>query len=325
MVLLALLVDSARKNVLRAGVLFFLRTPDDPNIRIIHDALVVPFKVHMKRIYLTAKVYFFFIVGLMYSSTWCMFKLMGSPDYNFFVVLAMVVATLIKFREEMKEFGLVYLTRVIQVVAHRLRLSHYIIGFNSPEERGFVKKWYHFGHLVSISSENGTFVPDGNYMRVPSLDSIPKRYLNGMFIRVTKSDIPIEPIPEIDHAAAEAEEEYEENELDNEPSYMVVYVPPYFKVRAYLCLILIFMFAIFVPLVAVYCCCKVLGTALSTISFPVFKPTGTYIFAAVFVSMTIFAFFKLIQKLSIFFSNLQDDVLRENYMKGKELINVEEE
>ena len=81
---------------------------------------------------------------------------------------------MITLRDEMKDFGLVYLTRVIQVVAHRLRLSHYVIGFNSAEERGFVKRWYHIGPAVSISTENGTFVPDGHYMRVPSLDSIPK-------------------------------------------------------------------------------------------------------------------------------------------------------
>lgn len=326
MVLLAMLVDSARKNVLRTGVLFFLRTPDDPNIRIIHDALVVPLKVQVKRIYLTGKVYFFFIVCLIYSSTWCMFKLMGGPDYNFFVVLTLFSITMITLRDEMKDFGLVYLTRVIQVVAHRLRLSHYVIGFNSAEERGFVKRWYHIGPAVSISTENGTFVPDGHYMRVPSLDSIPKKYLNGMFIRVTKSDIPIEPIPDPATAGTgDNEEDYEESDIDFEPSYTVVYVPPYFKVRAYLCLIIIFMFVIFVPLVTIYCSCKALGMALNTVHVPVIKPTGTYIFAAIMVGTTTFAAFKLIQRLSVFFNSLQDEVLKENYMKGKELVNVEEE
>ena len=99
-----------------------------------------------------------------------------------------------------------------------------------------------------------------------------------MFIRVTKSDIPIEPIPDPATAGTgDNEEDYEESDIDFEPSYTVVYVPPYFKVRAYLCLIIIFMFVIFVPLVTIYCSCKALGMALNTVHVPVIKPTGTYI------------------------------------------------
>ncbi|RCK65569.1 hypothetical protein Cantr_01277 [Candida viswanathii] len=117
MIALAIMVDATRKKILRSGVLFFLRTPDDPNVRLIHDALMVPLKLQAHRIWLTMKVYSVFILAGVGTCTWTMANWLGHQTIPL-VCLVYASSLVTKYREEMKEHGLEYLKKVIVTVAH---------------------------------------------------------------------------------------------------------------------------------------------------------------------------------------------------------------
>ncbi|SCU83821.1 LAMI_0C04852g1_1 [Lachancea mirantina] len=55
-------VGMVRNYIIRPGVLFFIRSPDDPNIRILHDSLIHPMRVQISRLALSMLIYAIFIV-----------------------------------------------------------------------------------------------------------------------------------------------------------------------------------------------------------------------------------------------------------------------
>lgn len=75
-----------RNTILRPGVLYFIRSPDDPNARLIHDALVKPLGLQLSRIYLSAKVYTGFILFGIGGVTWGL-RYMVAPSHGKYNVM----------------------------------------------------------------------------------------------------------------------------------------------------------------------------------------------------------------------------------------------
>ena len=55
-------VGMIRQHIIRPGVLFFIRSPDDPNIKILHDSLIHPMRIQLSRLCLSMFIYAVFIL-----------------------------------------------------------------------------------------------------------------------------------------------------------------------------------------------------------------------------------------------------------------------
>lgn len=260
---LAIFVGMARSRILRPGVLFFIRLPDDPNARLIHDAFVLPFRWQLLRIYLSAKFYTLFIVGGLGTVVWGVRYLTdgtSDKDVGFFPLqfsLNTIVRCFILFLAEvaylqnykvLAENTFHYWNKAFALCAHRLRLSHFLLGVPIAQERGHVvyrSVWQQLllaepdysrpmsareaaAVFAADASVNACFVPDGLYVRAPASNTNSRESFKRMFVAVTKDDELLEPMPEVEptgHSDDEAEED------TGETGHVVVYRPPYLMAR----------------------------------------------------------------------------------------------
>lgn len=271
----ALFIGMIRHDILRPGVLFFIRSPDDPNVRLIHDAMSKPLKLQLSRIYLSAKVYFAFIVFGIGGVSWGLRYLFDSSKHsngNMLFPLSFLMFWMNSFffffrrdysskKQLLTDYCVKYWSRVFEISASKLRLSHFILGKQVPQERGRIVYRNVLYHIISNTTPNysgpvtykralqifkenpgvnACFVPDGNYFRVPDNDTVSRKFIGKLFVPVTKDD---QLLSASENNLPEIENEYsseEENELDD--AYAVVYQPPNFKLR---CLMLVLMLWIF--------------------------------------------------------------------------------
>lgn len=268
----ALFVSMIRRNILRPGVLYFIKSPEDPNTRLIHDAIVKPFFLQVLRIFLSAKVYTAFVVLGMGSVTWGLRFLVNPPFSegallpiqisSFYEAFAVVCTAwvLFHFKDLMANNALLFWKHSFAVLSHKFRLSHFLLDEPVPQERGYVvyKSFIHkllgigtpdYSKPVSYSEarelfqtnldSSAYFVPDGTYIRAPSSDDNSRKFLRLLFVPVTKSDqliSPIEPVSE-----NEESDWWDENAF-YEDHYTIVYTPPNNKLRclALVCMVILF-------------------------------------------------------------------------------------
>lgn len=280
MLCFALYVGMLRNRILRPGVLFFIRSPEDPNARLIHDALVKSLRFQMLRIWLSAKFYTGNILLGIGLVTWGLrwFTASSYPDKQIFLPIPLnwsafyhagSISMMIKDHQQFLALCCVkFWERVFEVVCYKLRLSDFILGTPIAEERGHVvyKNWFYelFGavpdyqHPVTYSEAReqlkqpgvcACFVPDGNYVRAPASDTS-RKFIDQLFIPVTKNDQPInEGEPRSSDHQDGYESDYSDIELNYDQSYLVVYRPPDFKTR---CMILVFLLGVFAQILFVF-------------------------------------------------------------------------
>ncbi|MDN5809755.1 MAG: hypothetical protein L0H13_06445, partial [Staphylococcus equorum] len=165
MLFFALFIGMIRGQVLRPGVLFFIRSPDDPNARLIHDALMKPLMLQLSRIYLSAKVYTGFILIGIGGVTWGLRYLVTPPkEFSHNVMLPLqipsvmsvaitciVVGDIILNKSLITTYCQSYWTRIFEISAHKLRLSHFILGKPIAQERGYIVYRNTFHKLLGFS------------------------------------------------------------------------------------------------------------------------------------------------------------------------------
>lgn len=298
MFFIALFVSMVRSKILRLGVLYFIKSPEDPNARLIHDAVVKPFKLQVSRILLSAKVYLTLILGGIGSVTWALRFFLNSPTASEpgallpinmpgplgLSVLIYPVYGLVNNRDVLAEPCKVFWEKLFAVLCHKLRLSHFILDRPVPQERGYVVYRNVFYRLLQIgvpdytkpvsymeaqaifradSSVLACFVPDGNYIRAPNSDDNSRLFLKQVFIPVTKSDLPItvNGSDGADNDPADDDTDWWDADITYEDSYAVVYSPPNLRLR---CFYLVFGVCAFGALLAVtlVTVALVLGTSL---------------------------------------------------------------
>lgn len=276
MLFFALFVGMVRSQILRAGVLFFIRSPEDPNARLIHDALVKPFNLQLLRIYLSAKVYTAFIgigIGLV---TWglrfvvsppgekLVFLPIQTPGLGSLSIVLITALMLIKAKPIIAKYCEMYWIRVFTASCYKLRLSDFILGSPVPQERGYVVYRSFLHQLVGIYAPdyskpvtysaamtlfdsdptvNAYFVPDGNYVRAPGNDTVSRRFVRELFVPVTKLDQLLTPTPEQEETTHNGYESDSDDEASAEDVYSVVYRPPNFRKRCFALVCMISVFA----------------------------------------------------------------------------------
>lgn len=270
MFLIALFVSMVRSQILRRGVLYFIKSPEDPNARLIHDAIVKPFKLQILRIFLSARVYLTLILGGIGLVTWAIRFLVNSPtgaekgallpikfpQFIGFWLLVFLVFSLVESRHVLINPCKQFWQTSFAILCHKLRLSHFILDKPVPQERGYVVYRNYFYKVLQIGvpdfskpvsyqetraifdgnpSVLACFVPDGSYIRAPSSDDNSRSFLRLMFIPVTKSDQPIALNGEKQDKKNEDDEDVDwwDADITYEDSYAVIYSPPYLRLRCF--------------------------------------------------------------------------------------------
>ena len=176
-----------------------------------------------------------------------------------------------KSYQHLRQTILVY---IFDLCCRKIRLSSFILNKDSPTERGhviyrniFYKLFYSnrakmsnlelYSQPKSLEESkrlfkqnphiHAYFVPDGNMMRVPSNDIISKKYVQFLFVPVTKDDKLLQPL-DIDRIQKRqklnaGEFGYLENQSTEFDEYKVVYVPPHFTLTYSLLIVFIWLFA----------------------------------------------------------------------------------
>ncbi|SCU97753.1 LADA_0H08064g1_1 [Lachancea dasiensis] len=225
-------VGMVRNYIIRPGVLFFIRSSDDPNIRILHDSLIQPMRIQISRLTLSMGIYAMFIIIGFGFHTRVLFPVVLHSNVLPFadqesltlslIGLSVLNSNLIMdFNKTFKLFIRQYWTKVFGICCGKLRLSSFILDKDISTERGYVMyrnvayklffseraKWsnpelYLDPKTPSQARElfktqnniHAYFIPNGVLMRVPANDIISRNYVQTLFVPVTKDNKLLKPL-----------------------------------------------------------------------------------------------------------------------------------
>lgn len=225
-------IGMIRQHIIRPGVLFFIRSPDDPNIKILHDSLIHPMSIQVSRLCLSMFIYaVFIIVGFGFHTRFLFPVLLKSKLLTtnnciehpqlIYVALFYITKQIVESKPSVKLYIRKYWERAFDVSARKLRLSSFILGHDIPTERGHIlyrNFFYRFFAKKSAEWSNpqlftmpktldqaktlfredpnihAYFIPDGILMRVPSSDIVSRNYVQTLFVPVTKDDKLLRPL-----------------------------------------------------------------------------------------------------------------------------------
>ena len=263
MFLFAMFVTLCRK-IIRPGVLYFVRDPNDPNFYPIRDVLERKFSSQLGKIGISGAIYSILITvcigGAMYAirywpkSSFLPISLSFSdPAFTsrapIFTVYNMTLPIIFKTIRGMEIMKKVW-NMVFKYSCSWLRLSSFILNNPFSTEQGYV----YYGSLMAwlkgvqpdytnpltlteakrMDPAGAYFVRDGTFVRAPDSDSLPAKDRKNLFLTVTKDNVLIN-----------GEEEDEEEEEDTPKRYHVVYRPPHFRLRISALLLCIWIGGIF--------------------------------------------------------------------------------
>ncbi|KAF2124283.1 hypothetical protein P153DRAFT_371139 [Dothidotthia symphoricarpi CBS 119687] len=235
----ALFVSMCRK-IMRKGVLYFIRDPDDPTFHPVRDVLERSVTTQLRKIGFSALVYGALVIVCLGGVVWSLNRATSGVlpihwtteapflefplDLLFYNFLTPVI---IKFYKPSEGLHAVY-QWWFKKCAGFLRLSNFLFGDKNKEEEGYHVTWT--GWLKSAkqtpeqaadSDEDGRalvpFVNDGKYVRAPASDQarIPKGH--PVFVEVDRNNVRKDGITE--------------GGVHNTDLVNMVYIPPWFRVR----------------------------------------------------------------------------------------------
>ena len=239
----ALFVSMCR-DIVRPGVLFFIRDPNDPAFNPIKDILERSVRSQLRKIGISVFIYGGLIIGAFGSVVWSLALLtkgilplnFGSSEPMFEVPFDLLLFQILlplsyRYFKPHQKIKLVW-ARWFRIVARHLRLSSFLMGDRIAGQEGHLQgQTSFFARLLhpDLDPSDPDFVKDGDFRRVPNTDSLPMRKDQPMIMAVTEDNKLI------------AKDELDETADD--PNYTVVYAPPNFRFRLYLFLVAMWAFA----------------------------------------------------------------------------------
>ncbi|KAL8786402.1 MAG: hypothetical protein Q9213_002818 [Squamulea squamosa] len=258
----ALFVSMCRK-LMRTGVLYFIRDPDDPTFHPVRDVLERSVFTQLCKIAFSALVYGGLVIVCLGSVVWGIsfafdgvFPIHWSSNepvlefpvdllfYNFLMPLAVKVLKPAKGLTRMYGWW-------FRACARGLRLSHFLFGDNQEDERGhYVRRTWKAifaGKRGETNSSvigddqrqsedrclNTYFVRDGRYVRTPASDQV----------RIPKG---AHTFLEVDESGNRMDERADDDEGlhgRNNGQFATIYIPPHFRLRICAFLGLLWLFA----------------------------------------------------------------------------------
>ncbi|KPI45453.1 ERAD-associated E3 ubiquitin-protein ligase doa10 [Cyphellophora attinorum] len=240
----ALFVSMCRK-ILRKGVLYFIRDPDDPTFHPVRDVLERPVPTQLGKIAFSALVYGGLVIMCLGGVVWSIGRFTSvlpihftgnSPKLAFpvdVVFFNIVLQFGIRKLKPSEKISAVY-EWWFRGIAHGLRLSHFLFGEEREDEkkprmRNGVLSWHRMG------KENESEQPEkeGTYVRAPASDfcRIPKN--QKAFLEVDEENKRIDGLPDSEKGL---------HGSDN-ANFKKIWLPPQFKPRMATCVILLWLFA----------------------------------------------------------------------------------
>lgn len=224
----ALFVSMCRK-IMRRGVLYFIRDPDDPTFHPVRDVLERSVTTQLRKIAFSALVYGALVIvclgGVVYSLNQLTIGVLPihwvshAPslefplDLLFYNFLTPVVVKLYKPSDGLHAISQWWFKRCARI----LRLSNFLFGDKNPDEEGH-------------KEDNGSIAFDGKYVRAPASDQV----------RIPKG----EPVfIEVDKDNNRKDGKTTEEGVHNTDLVTLVYIPPWFRVRIALFVFTIWIFA----------------------------------------------------------------------------------
>ena len=288
----ALFVSMCRK-MMRSGVLYFIRDPDDPNFHPVRDVLERSVTTQLRKITFSAIVYGAMIIVSLGGVIWTIYRFFDSlfpirwttePFFEFSIDILLycfLTPILLKY-VHIQEFVHKMFGWWFRRSAKSLRLSHFLFGKRQLDEEGY----YLHPPLViangqmdadSRSScdktrtadkdhdkEKGSFQRTGRFVRAPATDQV----------RIPKGSQIFVELDGADHPAPEMFENgnHDRSSRGNRAmKTMVVYIPPNFAARIALFICSIWLYAA--------------GLGLTVTVIPLI--TGRYIFSTVTAESTL--------------------------------------
>lgn len=243
----ALFVSMCRK-IMRKGVLYFIRDPDDPTFHPVRDVLERSVTTQLRKIAFSALVYGALVIVCLGGVVWTLSRVTcgvlpihwttEAPSLEFPLDLLFynfLTPVLIKAYRPGEGLHLVC-TWWFKKCASALRLSHFLFNERIEEEEGqhFRSTWFGWligrkgdinapqtGEASKKTSEDGTadayFVPDGRYVRAPASDQcrVPKG--QAVFVDVDKDNV--------------RKDGNTDGGVHNSDLVQMVYIPPWFRLR----------------------------------------------------------------------------------------------
>lgn len=225
----ALFVSMCRK-IMRRGVLYFIRDPDDPQFHPVRDVLERSVTTQLRKIAFSALVYGALVIVCLGGVVWSLNRLTTGVlpihwvshapslelplDLLFYNFLTPVIIRLYKPSEVLSNISAWW----FKLCARFLRLSHFLFGEKVTEQEGRVV--------------NGEVIFEGRYVRAPASDQvrIPKGY--PVFVEVDEKD-------------ERKDGQQDAGGVHNSNLVTKVYIPPWFRVRIGIFVFTIWIFAAF--------------------------------------------------------------------------------
>jgi E3 ubiquitin-protein ligase MARCH6 len=220
------------RDLVRAGTLYFIRDPNDPQFHPIREILERPTLHQLRKIGVSGIIYAMLILlcfGIVVKTV----DLFGN-------VLPLQISTLEPVFEVPVDLLMSHIaipltahfvkpSAVIKAAwrwwfkttARMLRLSSFLFGARVPDEEGSISfsEILRFKRRPGIDEVHGdAFRANGSFLRVPATDTIPLHRRKQMLIPVT-----------VDNRRLDGQEETDEQRADMD--FRVVYVPPHFSTR----------------------------------------------------------------------------------------------
>jgi E3 ubiquitin-protein ligase MARCH6 len=243
----ALFVSMCRR-ILRSGVLYFIRDPDDPTFHPVRDVLERSVTTQLRKIAFSGLVYGGLVIVCLGGAIWGTSRFGVFPvrwarpeadlefpiDFLGYNLLAPVVATYLFPSKGMETiFG-----RWLKLCARTLRLSQFLFGERRKIEEGHLdgESWTSKlnpwkNQRAIVQSEN--FVKDGKYVRAPATDQVRIPRGDTVFLEVSETDRRVDGTNTSNGIHGRQPE-----------NFVQVYIPPWFRVRILTFISLLWMFAI---------------------------------------------------------------------------------
>jgi E3 ubiquitin-protein ligase MARCH6 len=249
----ALFVTMCRK-IMRKGVLYFIRDPDDPNFHPVRDVLDRSISTHLRKIGFSALVYGTLITVCLGSVVWGVYFLVKDAlpihwssnepvlqfpvDLLFYTFLVPMTGELFEPAEKLNDIYKWF----FRFCARQLRLTWFFFGERQKDEEGYQihKSWLGFFWFKSNRTENTTtdseqssstaspsdntnFVRDGRFVRAPASDSVRIPKGQSTLLEVTEDNDRIDGQPDRDDGLHGKKNE----------KFALVYVPPNLRFRIF--------------------------------------------------------------------------------------------
>ncbi|KAB8270094.1 hypothetical protein BDV30DRAFT_215681 [Aspergillus minisclerotigenes] len=247
----ALFVSMCRK-IMRSGVLYFIRDPDDPTFHPVRDVLERSITTQLRKIAFSALVYGALVIICLGGVVWGLYyafddvlpihwsatmPVLEFPvDLLFYNFLMPLVIRSIKPSDGLHGLYNWWFHKC----ARFLRLTNFFFNERQPDEEGYHvrRSWWatlslakgDTGHPVKSGEQrrdaddnhiDAYFVRDGKFVRAPASDQVRIPKGNSVFLEVSESNERIDGLPETNeglHSRAN-------------PMFAKVYIPPFFRTR----------------------------------------------------------------------------------------------